>query len=80
MAQRLFDNLLNYCAAYSPPAKTTAVVLPDGDVRLKLLDATGLKYRTAADLLDALADRQRHRRRRRHAGEPEEAGRRRPTR
>jgi hypothetical protein len=57
VAQRLFDNLLNHCAAYSPPAKVTAVVLPDGDVRLKLLAATGLKYRKTAALAEALADK-----------------------
>jgi len=57
VAQRLFDNLLNYCAGYRPPAKTTAVVLPEGDVRLKLLDATRLKYRKAANLDSALADK-----------------------
>ncbi len=57
VAQRLFDNLLNYCAAYSPPAKVTAVVLPEGDVRLKLLSATSLKYHRAADLKTALAEK-----------------------
>ena len=28
VAQRLFDNMLDYCAAYKPPAKATVVVLP----------------------------------------------------
>ncbi len=56
VAQRLFDNLLNHCATYAPPAKATAVVLPEGDVRLKLLAATGLKCRAATDLKAALAD------------------------
>jgi hypothetical protein len=56
VAQRLFDNLLNHCAAYSRPAKATVVVLPAGDGRLKLLDAAGLSYRKTADLKQALDD------------------------
>ena len=54
VAQRLFDNLLNYCVAYKPAAKETVVVLPEDDLRMKLLDASGLQARHAADVLAAL--------------------------
>jgi beta-galactosidase len=56
VAQRLFDNLVNRCVSYRPVAKATASVLPDGDLRLRLLDAVGLKHTRAAGVLEALAD------------------------
>jgi beta-galactosidase len=55
VAQRVFDNLLAYCAGYKPVARPTAVLLPEGDLRRKLLDAAGLKTVPARDVLDALA-------------------------
>jgi beta-galactosidase len=56
VAGRLFDNLLRYCLGYRPVAKTTVAVLPEGDLRLKLLDGIGLRYRRAGDVRAALAD------------------------
>jgi beta-galactosidase len=77
VAQRLFDNMLAYCAAYRPIARTTAVVLPADDLRRKLLDAAGLRSQKAEDLVAAVCDRSRRdRRRRRLARQPEEARRR----
>ena len=61
VAQRLFDDMLDYCAAYKPAAKQTVVVMDKNDLRLKMLDASGLKYGMAADVLDG-ADRIRTRR------------------
>jgi Glycosyl hydrolases family 2/Glycosyl hydrolases family 2, TIM barrel domain len=55
-AQHLFDNMLDYCAAYKPAAKQSVVVLDKNDLRLKLLDASGLKHGTAADVLQAISD------------------------
>jgi beta-galactosidase len=54
VAGRLFDNLLNYTASYKPVAKTTVTVFPDGDLRLKLLDASGLRSSRTNDILEAL--------------------------
>src|SRR5262249_18928428 len=56
VAQRLFDDMLNYCAAYRPAAKRTVVVMDKNDLRLKLLDAGGLRHEAAADVLEALGD------------------------
>ncbi len=56
VAQRLFDNMLDYCAAYKPAAKPSIVVMDKNDLRLKLLDASGLKHGTAADVLEAIGD------------------------
>jgi hypothetical protein len=56
VCQKLFRNLLNYCASYKPVAKATVAVFPDGDLRLKLLDAAGLKYTRTANLVEALKD------------------------
>lgn len=58
VAQRLLDNLIAYCLDYRLPAKTTATVFPDGDLRLKLLDTSGLKHSRRPDVLEALADPQ----------------------
>ena len=46
VARRLFDDMLDYCAAYKPAAKQTVVVLDKNDLRMKLLDASGLKHGT----------------------------------
>ncbi len=56
VVRRLFDNLLLYCLKYQPAAKLTVSVLANGDRRVKLLDAIGLKHRPATDLVAALAD------------------------
>ena len=56
VAQRLFDNLLNYSAAYKPVARTTAAVFPENDLRLKLLDRAGLKYSHNQNVIDAVKD------------------------
>ncbi len=56
VAQRLFDDMLDYCAAYKPAAKQTVVVLDKNDLRMKMLDASGLKHTTAADVLEAVSD------------------------
>jgi beta-galactosidase len=56
VAQRLLDNLLRYCLSYRLVARTTLTVFPDGDLRLKLLDATGLKHTRAAGVSEAIAD------------------------
>ena len=56
VARRLFDDMLAYCTAYKPAAKETVVVLDKNDLRLKMLDASGLKHGTAADVLEAVSD------------------------
>ncbi len=56
VARRLFDDMLAYCAAYKPAAKETVVVLDKNDLRLKMLDASGLKHGAAADVLEAVSD------------------------
>jgi beta-galactosidase len=56
LARRLLDNLIRYCLDYRLPAKATVSVFPDGDLRLKLLDAIGLKHGRAANILQALSD------------------------
>lgn len=56
VAQRLFDNLVNYALTYRLPAKTTVTVFPDGDLRLRLLDSTGVKHTRAAGIVEAIAD------------------------
>lgn len=56
IARRLLDNLVRHCLTYRPVAKRTVTVFPDGDLRLKLLDAIGLEHRRAADILAVLAD------------------------
>ena len=56
VARRLFDDMLDYCAAYKPAAKQTVVVLDKNDLRTKALDAGGLKHGTAADVVEAVSD------------------------
>ena len=71
VAQRLFDNMLAYCAAYVPVRRETAVVMAEGSPALKLLRDSGLKFDAAADVLSAVTggkhqvvDLRRHARRR----------------
>jgi len=56
VAQRLFDNMLNYCFSYELVQKRTASVIPEGDPLDTLLSETGLRYGRAADVLGAMAD------------------------
>ncbi len=61
VAERLFDNMLAYCAAYVPVRRETAVVMAKGSPALKLLRDSGLKFDPAADagtstLVAAIAD------------------------
>ncbi len=54
VAQRLFDNLVAYCAGYTPLRKSTAVVLDPASGRGKLIASTGLVAETATDALAAV--------------------------
>ncbi len=56
VAQRLLDNLIDYCLGYRLPAKKTVVVFPDGDSRLKLIESLGLQFTHTDDLLSALGE------------------------
>ncbi len=56
VAQRLFDNLLSYCAAYALVQKNTAVVMDPKGPATKLLADAGLKFDVAGDVLSAIAD------------------------
>jgi beta-galactosidase len=55
-AQRLFDNMLAYCASYVPVRHATAVVMSGGSPALKLLGSLGLKFDRAGDVLSAAGD------------------------
>ncbi len=55
VAQRLFDNMLAYCASYVPIRRETAVVMAEGSPALKLLRESGLKFDTAADVLSTVS-------------------------
>jgi beta-galactosidase len=55
VAQRLFDNMVAYAAAYTPVRRQTAVVLDEKSPAAKLLEESGLKHDRAADVLDAVA-------------------------
>jgi beta-galactosidase len=54
VAQRLFDNLLAYCADYQPLRKSTAVVFDEASPRGKVLAESGLVYAKASDPLAAV--------------------------
>ena len=56
VAQRLFDNLLAYCATYEPVRRTTAVVMDSDSPAFRLLSDSGLQYDTATDVLAAIGD------------------------
>ncbi|MGA2064809.1 MAG: glycoside hydrolase family 2 TIM barrel-domain containing protein [Thermoguttaceae bacterium] len=56
VAQRLFDNTLNYAAGYQVSRKQTAVVAEARSPWAKMLAASGLKYDLAGDAAAALAD------------------------
>jgi beta-galactosidase len=54
VAQRLFDNMLAYCASYVPVRKATAVVMGPGSRPGKLLAESGLKFDPEKELLPTL--------------------------
>ena len=56
VAQRLFDNVLNYAASYTPVRKHTAVVMNADRAEYKMLAEAGLQFDPAANPLDAIAD------------------------
>ena len=56
VAQRLFDNMLGYCATYAPIRKETAVVMDDASPAARLLAESGLKYDKVADVVSAITD------------------------
>jgi beta-galactosidase len=55
VAQRLFDNMVAYAASYKPVTRSTVAVLPENDLRAKLLQAVQLDFSRAGDPLQALA-------------------------
>lgn len=56
VAQRLFDNLLAYCEAYTLIRRKTAVVMNPASPTFKLLVASGLQFDARSDVLEALAE------------------------
>ncbi|MGA2499184.1 MAG: glycoside hydrolase family 2 TIM barrel-domain containing protein [Tepidisphaeraceae bacterium] len=56
VAQRLFDNMLAYCASYAPDRKATSVAVNPAGPRGKLLAESGLKFDPADDVLAAISD------------------------
>ncbi len=56
VAQRLFDNMLNYVAAYAPIRKHTAVAMAADRPEYKMLVNSGLQFDPATSALDALTD------------------------
>ena len=56
VAQRLFDNTLNYAADYQVSRKETAVVVESNSPWARVLSASGLKYDLKGDVAAALAD------------------------
>lgn len=55
VAQRLFDNMLNYCVAYKPDDKRVLAVFTKNDHRAKLLMESGLRMQFVEDVVDAIA-------------------------
>jgi beta-galactosidase len=56
VAQRLFDNMVGYCASYTPIRKSTAVVMAEDSPAAQLLAESGLDYDTAAGVVAAISD------------------------
>ncbi len=54
VAQKLFDNMLAYCATYVPARKPTAVALDEATPRGRLLADSGLSCTHAGDALAAI--------------------------
>ncbi len=53
VAQKLFDNMLNYIASYKPIRKATSVFIQD-NLKFKLINNSGLNFSSPADILSAL--------------------------
>ncbi|HOS95798.1 MAG TPA: hypothetical protein PLQ54_20995, partial [Armatimonadota bacterium] len=56
VAQRLFDNLVSYCAAYAPVRRSTAVVMSPDTPAYRMLAGSGLQFDEAPSVLAAMAD------------------------
>jgi len=56
VAQRLFDNMVNYCVDYKLPAKRTGVVIPPDEPRAKLLAESGLRMQSVSNAVNAISD------------------------
>jgi beta-galactosidase len=56
VAERLFDNMLAYCATYEPVRKDTDVVMDPDSPRGKLLAGSALQYDEAPGVLQAISD------------------------
>ncbi len=54
-AERLFDNMLAYCAGYVPVRRATAAVMAENSPALKLLRDAGLKFDRSDDVLAAIS-------------------------
>ena len=54
VAQRLFDNLVNYAAEYEPVRKDTAVTFDPETPAFKMLDGSGVEYERHPDPLRAM--------------------------
>lgn len=54
VAQRLFDNLVDYCQRYALVQKSTAVVMDSSGPAAKLLVDAGLKFDRASDVVAAI--------------------------
>ncbi len=55
VAQRLFDNLAAYCAAYTPERRTTAVVMDEAGPAFRLLSASGPEFDRVGNVLAAIS-------------------------
>ncbi len=53
VAQKLFDNLLNYTVSYKPIRKATAVFVQDNQ-KFKIINNAGMNFSSAPDLMSAL--------------------------
>ena len=53
VAQKLFDNLLNYTVSYKPIRKATAVFVQDS-LKFKIINNSGMNFSSAPDLTSAL--------------------------
>ncbi|MBI5723458.1 MAG: hypothetical protein HZA50_05830 [Planctomycetes bacterium] len=57
VAQRLFDNMVNYAGAYKPVRKSTAVVCDPASLKAKLLKTVELQFDQQADPVAAMNDK-----------------------
>ena len=56
VAQRLFDNLVGYCATYAPVRCSTAVVMAVDKAAFRMLSDSGLRFDSVDDILTAVSD------------------------